>query len=224
MVTGDGSLTLQSPDHREHYHSTYGAVTESRHIFIEAGLKALPSHDDPVRILEVGFGTGLNALLTLAESVNNNFAVAYDALEPFPLEPGIWEGLGYAQMTGNPGLEKAFFQMHRAETDAPAGITSSFNLVKLRSKVETVSLAPGKYHLVYFDPFSPDSQPEIWVPGVFSKMFGTLKPGGILVTYCVKGTVTRGLRDAGFRVEKLPGPPGKRHILRGTKDVGRIDR
>lgn len=215
VSTGDGSDTVFHPLTGEHYHSTFGAVTESMHIFIHHGYHDLPDGIDPLHILEIGFGTGLNALLTFVEAEKQHRSIVYEALEPFPLPQKVVSHLNYPGILTGENLRDVFQHLHACPSGTKEQISPRFSLLKIAEKLEETTFPLHRYHLVYFDAFSPNVQPELWQPVVFQKIFAAMKEGGLLLTYCAKGTVSRGLKEAGFTVEKLPGPPGKRHILRG---------
>lgn len=212
-VTQDGSATLYVPELDEHYHSVKGARTESQHIFIDMGLKA--STAPTPRILEAGFGTGLNALLTLQEAERTERSVHYTGIELYPLAWPEVEALHYSD---DPHLRL----LHEAPWEEEVQLTPTFRLLKLRRDLscwqaddEHPSL---RCDLVYFDAFAPEKQPALWTPEVFRNLYRCLSSGGILTTYCAKGAVRRLLQQTGFRTERLPGPPGgKREILRATK-------
>jgi tRNA U34 5-methylaminomethyl-2-thiouridine-forming methyltransferase MnmC len=216
VVTGDGSHTLLQPRLNEHYHSTFGAIQESRHIFISSGLGRFQDNSE-VAILEVGFGTGLNALLTILEADQRNLKVDYTAIEPQPIDAPVFLQLNYPYKLGLQASLGPFKAIHEAPFLKKTGITKGFSLVKMKGKLEIIKFSPTAFDLVYFDAFSPEVQPELWTDKIFRKLFNALKPGGILVTYSAKGSVTRALKLAGFRIEKLPGPPGKREITRALK-------
>lgn len=216
VITGDGSSTIFNSEIGEHYHSTFGALTESLHVFISNGYNQLPG-TDPVSILEVGFGTGLNALLTLIEAAKQQRMVNYDALEPFPLDPAVIPGLNYPLLTGQPDTNQLFYQMHACPWNVAFPLSPGFLLHKMRIRIEDAVLPDNRYHLVYFDAFSPNVQPELWQNEIFLHLYRSMAKGGDLLTYCAKGTVARSMKENGFIVSKLPGPPGKRHILRGRK-------
>ncbi|MHC1774653.1 MAG: tRNA (5-methylaminomethyl-2-thiouridine)(34)-methyltransferase MnmD [Lentimicrobium sp.] len=214
FITEDGSSTVFSQLTGEHYHSVHGAIQESMHVFIEAGLRQIGISEE-IRILEVGFGTGLNCLLSLAEIAEMQGDAVYHALEPFPLDESITTVLNYCRF---PGLEKygdEFSEMHRF-TDGTVALTSFFQLTRIKLRLEEAGLLPDYFNLVYFDAFSADAQPELWLPEIFKKIRSGLKTGGILVTYAAKGSVRRALQESGFLTERLPGPPGKREMLRAT--------
>lgn len=213
VTTDDGSHTLYVPDLDEHYHSVHGAISESDHIFIKSGLKY--STADPVNIFEVGFGTGLNALLTCNEASAGKRKVLYTSVEKYPLEEETVRSLNYAVLTGNEG--KRWFELiHSCDWGRPVEITENFILHKIHGDIVSEAIG-GFYDLIYFDAFGPEKQPEMWTPEIFMKISGITGPGGILVTYSVKGDVKRALRSNGFAVSLLPGPAGKRHILRAVK-------
>jgi tRNA U34 5-methylaminomethyl-2-thiouridine-forming methyltransferase MnmC len=208
----------------QHYHSTFGAVQESRHIFIETGLLHAMEKFHPgtggeatcLNILEAGFGTGLNALLTQAEAEKHGIRVHYAAIEAFPLDESCWQMLNLPHLIDSDDYSQLFARLHLAPWDHPEEIAPRFTLHKIHGTLETFLPAEGFYDLVYFDAFGPDAQPELWTEQVFRNLAGGLTSGGILVTYSVKGTVVRALQSAGFTTEKLAGPPGKRHILRAV--------
>lgn len=214
QVTADGSQTLFVPELNEHYHSVKGAVTESKHIFISCGLN---SHNaSEVRVLEVGFGTGLNAILTLQEAERQNRHVYYTTLEKFPLPLDIAERLDYPHLTDS-DFSDYFLQLHRAEWNCWVDVTPHFHLRKVETDFTTLQFKE-KYDIVYFDAFAPEKQEEMWSEEIFCRMYDCLDTNGILVTYCAKGIIRRTLQSVGFKVERLPGPPnGKREILRATK-------
>jgi tRNA U34 5-methylaminomethyl-2-thiouridine-forming methyltransferase MnmC len=225
VSTRDGSDTFFHEGLNQHYHSTFGAVQESRYIFIETGfLRAIEKFHPGIgnglmclNILEVGFGTGLNALLTLIEAEKHAIKVHYTAIEAFPLEEDCWRGLNYPHLFGSVDYSKVFAKLHFAKWNGLAEISPNFTLQKIHIKLEAYLPAPGIFDLVYFDAFGPDAQPELWTELIFRNLAGELSSGGILVTYSVKGTVVRALQSAGFQTEKMAGPPGKRHILRAVK-------
>lgn len=213
FLTGDGSHSLLNEALNETYHSRHGAVRESQHVFIESGLNYwLEKHKPPlVSILEVGFGTGLNALLTADEAILKNIKVEYTSLETFPIPPEIWATLNY------PDPHNLFRELHQAKWQDWVDINANFNLLKLQKSLQEVELESHQYDLIYFDAFAPNKQPELWENKMLEKVFGTIKPGGIFITYCAKGQVKRDLKTLGLIVESLPGPPGKREMVRATK-------
>ncbi|MCQ2229473.1 MAG: tRNA (5-methylaminomethyl-2-thiouridine)(34)-methyltransferase MnmD [Bacteroidales bacterium] len=213
QLTDDGSQTLYVPSLDEHYHSVKGALTESLHIFIKSGLhhSAKPSP----RILEIGFGTGLNALLTVAEAIHDR-DIHYTSLERYPLSQAIVSQIDYASLVDK-SISPFFQQLHDAPWNTTIDILPTFHLLKVETDFTTYQFT-NTYDLIYYDAFAPEKQPEMWTQDIFHRMYAILNPGGILVTYCAKGIVRRMLQSAGFTVERLPGPPaGKREILRATK-------
>jgi len=212
ILTEDGSHTLFVPEIDECYHSSHGAIQESRHIFIEAGLKQCAKTD--IRLLEVGFGTGLNALLAFAEAEKTGKRIHYIALEKFPIEPNKALSLNFPELI-SPNLRGIFEKIHLSEWNEPQTISPFFTLEKLETDF-TAYYHTGQYDVIFFDAFSPQKQPEMWTPEQLGKIATHCNPGAILTTYCAKGIVRRALQSAGFTAERLPGPPGKREIFRGT--------
>ncbi len=219
IITKDGSHTIAIPEMQVTYHSHHGAIQESLHVFIMAGLQAIaPRHDSNIRIFEMGFGTGLNALLTLAETEQSQQRIHYTTVEKFPLSITEVAGLNYCQQLNRPDLQTVFEKMHECEWEKEIPVTNRFTLKKCQTNlIELVIQQP--VHLVYFDAFAPTAQPELWTPEIFKLVLGWMEPGGVLVTYCSKGDVRRAMQAAGFRVEKLAGPPGKREMVRATRPV-----
>ena len=223
QITEDGSHTLFSEMAGQTYHSSHGAVQESRHIFISQ-LMAQQStvNGQQLSVLEIGFGTGLNALLTAQWARENGVKVDYTTIELYPLKEEIYRELNYGRLLGD---EELFLQLHEADWDVGVvEVTGNFAIRKCKSDiVEWLRNAQCTMHnaqlfdVVYFDAFSPDAQPELWTEEVFRNVYALMKTGGVLMTYCAKGDVRRAMLAAGFRVEKLQGPPGKRHILRAEK-------
>jgi tRNA U34 5-methylaminomethyl-2-thiouridine-forming methyltransferase MnmC len=214
ILTSDGSHTISLPELNVTYHSIHGAIQESQHVFIEAGLKSLtPPKAGILNIFEVGFGTGLNALLTIIEAEKLQTGIYYETVEQFPLTFSEARSLNYCKELDRDDLQPAFEQLHSCEWEKRTGITKSFSFKKSNSNLLNFE-TPGTFELVFFDAFAPNIQPELWTKDIFEKMFAMLKPGGVLVTYCSKGDVRRAMEAASFIVEKLPGPPGKREIVR----------
>jgi tRNA U34 5-methylaminomethyl-2-thiouridine-forming methyltransferase MnmC len=210
QLTADGSHTLFVPEIDEHYHSVNGAIQESYHVFIRAGLQQLTK--EKVRILEIGFGTGLNAFLTL---LNTDRPVEYYTVESDPLPFEVIRLLNYAKICC-PEKEELFFTLHTTAWNTPVKITELFTLYKIQGDSNTCAL-PENTDLVYFDAFAPDKQPEMWNREIFHRLYESMTEGGILTTYCAKGSVRRMMQEAGYSVERIPGPPGKREMLRAVK-------
>jgi tRNA U34 5-methylaminomethyl-2-thiouridine-forming methyltransferase MnmC len=214
VLTGDNSHTLFHTGVNEHYHSTFGAIQESKHVFIEAGLEQLPIYNDPVRILEIGFGTGLNALLSVKWSLTHNHRIEYTSIEPFPINAEVVRKLNYPELVG---LEQELFMaLHRSGTKW-CEVSTNFRFKLHKEKLQDCSLPVAHYDLVFFDAFSPEAQPEMWTSEVFRQIAQSMKAGGLLTTYSSKGMVKRALIASGFSIEKVPGPPGKWEILRATR-------
>lgn len=217
IQTADGSGTLVSAQHHCTYHSRHGALTESRHVFLETGLReAVKRFGHKLNILEAGFGTGLNALLTLQAARVLQLECWYTALEKYPISPDLLPALDYARASGHSADEELFRRMHETPFNLSAEITDFFVLEKRLIDFREFSDTPYRYHLVYFDAFAPEVQPLLWTADVFSRIAAAMAPEGILVTYSSKGEVRRTLQSCGFRVEKVPGPPGKREIVRAV--------
>jgi tRNA U34 5-methylaminomethyl-2-thiouridine-forming methyltransferase MnmC len=217
FLTDDGSSSILDKGSNESYHSRFGAVQESKVVFLDAGFRPAAAIKPEISILEAGFGTGLNAFLTIVEADKSGTRVSYDAIEPFPLTEQVFSKLNYPEFTGNPSRSGDFISLHQAPPSKPVEITPGFTFTLFKERIEEISLANDRYDLIYFDLFSPDSAPGLWTEVIFRKLFDAMKAGGILVTYCCKGEVKRSLKSAGFLIEKLPGPPGKREILRAQK-------
>ena len=213
IITADGSHTLYVPEMDEHYHSRFGALTESKHIFINAGLASLSQGE--ISVLEVGFGTGLNALLTALHAGREKIRLSYTSLEKYPLDPSLVSGLNYGTLAGEGG-DELFRVIHLAPWNAPMAITEWFTLEKQQTDL-TVEGPSGIYDLIYFDAFGPDKQPEMWSEEVMHRIASATHPGSVFVTYSAKGNLKRMLRSMGFEVEHLPGPPGKRVFTRAVK-------
>ncbi len=218
-ITGDGSHTLYLPELGEHYHSTHGALQESRHVFIQAGLDQVASKKGLIRVLEVGFGTGLNALLTLARAMERGLDVAYETLEPFPLSQAEWEALNLPQLVKNGRYADAFARMHQSADLVNNRIDAGFTFLKHRRTLQEAVLPPNRYHVVYHDAFAPQYQPEMWSVEVFNKLYAAMLPEAVLTTYCAKGSVKRAMKAAGFVVSHPEGPPGKREMTVAVREV-----
>lgn len=214
ITTEDGSHSIFVKDLNEVYHSRHGAVNESRHVFIEAGLK---QRSEFVRILEVGFGTGLNAFLTLQQCLETGLKVDYVSLEPFPIEKEIWQQLNYPEIINMPHGNKMFRKLHECEWERFVEIHPQFRIKKHLSGIFEVELEDNYFDLVYFDAFAPEIAPDLWTLPVFQKIFNAMKRQGVFVTYSAKGDVRRALQNVGLTVERIPGPKGKREMLRAVK-------
>ncbi len=214
--TQDGSNSVFSEKFGVGYHSKYGAIRETRHVFIEAGLfyRAIVKKD--LNVLDMGFGTGLTAFLTFLEAEKLDLRVNYTAVEAYPVGPELTEELGYPASLQAMRHQAVFNEMHRSDWDSPISLTENFVFEKLLSTFESIELSE-QFDVIYYDAFAPATQPELWQTPMMQKMYELLKPGGVLVTYCAKGVFKRTLRSVGFQVEALKGPPGKREMTRGRK-------
>lgn len=211
-ITADGSATIYVPHLDEHYHSVKGALTESLHIFRNCAFLHHSPSPQPLRILEIGFGTGLNAVVT-AMATTKEHKAHYISLELYPVEAQLIEKLNYGEMIDKDLLAA----LHQAQWNAPQVITPTFTLEKLQCDFTKCTL-PTDIDVVYFDAFAPEKQPEMWDENLFKRIYDSMSVGGILTTYCAKGEIRRRLQRVGFVVERLAGPPGgKREILRATK-------
>ncbi|WP_372870331.1 tRNA (5-methylaminomethyl-2-thiouridine)(34)-methyltransferase MnmD [Shewanella sp.] len=227
-VTADGSHTLVNSELDESYHVFKGALTESVYVYIDAGLKALLAHipqGSHIRVLEVGFGTGLNVLLTAQMAKAAGIKVSLTTLEPFPIGNEIVEQLNYAECLArleNFGcqdeLEACLKALHQAPWNATTDV-AGLQLTKIRSKLELQNFASGSFDLVYFDAFAPKKQPELWADDNFRRLYQALAIQGLLVSYCANGQFKRDLKAAGFAVESYPGPMGRRHMTRAWKGL-----
>lgn len=215
ISSADGSDTLFNPELKETYHSQKGALAESMHVFINEGLLKVASSKDVITVLEVGFGTGLNALLTLDFSENQTLKIRYVSLETSPLPSEIYLKLNYPEYY--PGLGKSFELFHTSPWNQEVNMSHFFLLHKVLCPLEEFEGNELQADVIYFDAFAPSRQPNIWSLANLSKCFELMKPGGILVTYCAQGQFKRDLKAAGFEVETLPGPPGKKEMTRGVK-------
>jgi len=213
-VTGDGSKTIFLPELNETYHSSNGAVQESRHIFIENGLD-LVNKKGTIRILEVGFGTGLNALLSASWAEMNNQSIHYTGIEAKPLSPELCFQLDYPRHIGQ-NTEKIYDALIRCDWEKDNQLSTHFSIQKREDKIQDFA-AVEHVDLIYFDAFGPRVQAEMWDITILEKMYQFLNAGGALVTYCAQGQFKRDLKTIGFSLESLPGPPGKREMTIATK-------
>lgn len=215
----DGSHTLYLPELNETYHSIHGAINESKHVFLKMGLNAVDLNT--INILEIGFGTGLNAFLTMLEAIKSEKQKIYfHTLEPYPLEENVYKQLNYPAIISSEH-ESLFLELHQVDWDITHQITPKFSFHKSIKRLENIDL-DATIDIIYFDAFAPNKQPELWKVEALKKCFKALKPGGILVTYCSQGQFKRNLKTVGFKVEKLGGPPGKREMTRGIKPLVQV--
>lgn len=216
ITTKDGSHSLLNEALNETYHSVHGALQESVHVFIKNGLDfVLEQLATPeISILEVGFGTGLNALLTVQRALATSQKITYTSLEAFPVAEEVWSKLNYTDAVG---LKEHFDNLHSAEWNVAVNIFPNVVLHKLNTTLQQVSLPSSSFDLIYFDAFAPSKQPEMWSLSVLEKVVEAMKTGGTFVTYCAKGQFKRDLKFLGLNVTTLPGPPGKKEMVRAIK-------
>jgi tRNA U34 5-methylaminomethyl-2-thiouridine-forming methyltransferase MnmC len=215
IITSDGSSTIHLPEWDEQYHSKHGAIQEAKHVFIKNGLSLFSNKN--ISILEIGFGTGLNSFITFLEAPKLNLEINYVGVEAYPVATEEIEKLNYVSELNATNFKTIFTQMHEQQWEVKNKLTANFLLTKRNqffNKIEDTNV----FNLIYFDAFGARVQPELWTEAIFKIMFNALKSGGILVTYSAKGSVRRAMQSVGFTVEKLPGPPGKREMLRAVKE------
>jgi tRNA U34 5-methylaminomethyl-2-thiouridine-forming methyltransferase MnmC len=215
IITADGSHSIFIPSMDENYHSVHGAIGESMHVFINAGLHQCKHQH--LRIFEVGFGTGLNALLTLIEASKSKISVHYTGIEKYPLTSEEYLTLNYPEIIGE-DYKESFIKMHTCEWGKDEKINNNFIIKKINADLTHYEFDEDCiFDLVYFDAFAPNKQPDLWNTDIYRKIYNNCSEGAILVTYCAKGIVRRELVSAGFTAERLPGPPGKFEMLRAIK-------
>ncbi len=217
ISTDDGSSSVLNTRLNETYHSTHGAIQESQYIFIERGLDfAVQSQKlDQVNILEIGFGTGLNALLSLHYAAANAKNIYFETLEAYPLSESVWKELNYPTKTKD---KSGFRKIHLANWEDVSNLSVHFSILKREGLLQEVLFPETHFDVVFFDAFAPNTQPELWEKEMLKKVVDALKPSGVFITYCAKGQLRRDLVDLGLEVDRLPGPPGKREIIRGIKN------
>lgn len=220
ITTSDGSSSVYSEQFDATYHSIHGAILESQHVFIKSGLhKYLEINPSKkIRIFEMGFGAGLNAFLAFLETKDVGIAVEYTAIELYPLAEEIYAGLNYPELLHHEMNKVDFLKMHECEWNNFCSVSDNFRLKKMNVQLEKM-VPETSYHLIFFDAFAYTAQPELWTTDIFSKLFNSMESGGVFVTYSAKGQVRRNLQAAGFSVERIPGPPRKREMLRAIKPL-----
>lgn len=218
ITTEDGSSSIYHEGLRETYHSFHGAMRESVHVFIKAGLHhwLAQNSGEPVSILEVGMGTGLNVILTIKAQLEIGFPVHYTTLEPYPLPEKVLQAVNYKALLNHQVLSELFDRIHELPWEEEVSASLEFTLEKLQATLQAFDTR-RTYNLVYFDAFAPNKQPELWEPQWLHKVYRLMKPGAVLTTYCAKGQFKRDLKAVGFEVESLPGPPGKMEMVRATR-------
>lgn len=221
ILTSDGSSTIYLPEWNEHYHSKHGAIQEANYVYLDKGLhfyisEQLQNENNEVNVLEMGFGTGLNAYLTLLYAEKHKIIINYTAIEAFPVLATSIQKLNYTALLHQTENSSLFQQLHDCEWESFQAITPYFNLKKQHKTFHQLTVS-NVFNVVYFDAFGPRVQPELWTATLFNKMYNALKIKGVLTTYCAQGNARRAMMQEGFTVTKLVGPPGKRHMLRALK-------
>lgn len=215
IFTKDGSSSLYIPELNETYHSRFGAIQEAKHVFIKNGLSLCT--DKVISVLEIGFGTGLNAFITYLETLKSNQNINYVALEAYPVEQELVSQLNYVSQLNALDYQTIFNEMHQSSWEVENQISANFNLTKKQQKFEDIT-DQNTFNLIYFDAFGFDVQPELWNEVMFQNMYQALQFKGVLVTYACRSSIKKAMLSAGFTVEKLPGAPGKREMLRAIKN------
>ncbi|MFH6602034.1 tRNA (5-methylaminomethyl-2-thiouridine)(34)-methyltransferase MnmD [Maribacter algicola] len=216
ITTADGSHTIHLSEWDEHYHSKHGAIQEAYHVFIKNGLSLFKNRE--ISILEIGFGTGLNAFITCLEAPKIELKVRYTGVEKYPVTPDEVKVLNYLDELKAGRFKERFQSMHDSAWEKDVSICDTFQLHKIQKDFSDLDF-DDTFDLIYFDAFGARVQPELWTETIFARMFKALKNNGVLVTYAAKGSVRRAMQQVGFNVERLPGPPGKREMLRAVKRV-----
>ena len=227
IITADGSSTIHIPEWDEQYHSKHGAIQEAYHVFIMHGLYHFISSEgvsesyktvSEVSILEIGFGTGLNTFITLLETEKLKSNIDYTGVEGYPVLADEINALNYTQTLNAGNRAKLFKTIHNVSWEEKHQICDGFTLIKRKQFFSEIDDTEA-YNIIYFDAFGARVQPELWTESIFKIMYKALKTNGVLVTYSAKGSVRRAMQAVGFTVERLPGPPGKREMLRACKEA-----
>ena len=211
ISTGDGSSSLFVEELNETYHSIHGAIQESEHVFLKEGLDQLES--DSISVLEVGMGTGLNVLLSCRYALQREKTINFTTIEPFPIPENLIPEINYPELIDDSSARSWFNQIHASQADSLTQIHDYFSLIKVLKKAEEFQ-SEQKFDIIFYDAFGPHAQPELWTYNCMKKCNNLMNLGGVLVTYCAQGQFKRNLREAGFEVTRLPGPPGKREMTR----------
>ena len=218
FITDDGSHSIYSEKFGVSYHSKYGAIEETQHVFINAALKFKAVIQQYISILEIGFGTGLNAFATFSEAKKSDLIIKYTAVEAYPISIQQAEQLNNSDLIESKENADLFLKLHQQPWNIPFQLNDQFTIEKVLKKFQEIEYK-NQFDIIYFDAFAPNAQPELWSDEMLAKMFEALLPEGILVTYCAKGEVKRSLKRVGFTIESLPGPTGKREMTRAVKIV-----
>jgi len=218
MITKDGSTTIHIPEWNEQYHSTHGAIQEAKHVYLKHGLAFFYTSkgykkQEPISILEIGFGTGLNAFLTAIKAEELNLNCNYVGIEGFPVSNEELKALNFTETLKK---DAVFSAIHDCKWEKSCEVSKHFNLKKEQKQFVNITDV-NKFDVIYFDAFGPRVQPELWTEAIFEIMYKAMKPNGVLVTYCAQGHARRAMISVGFTVDRVEGPPGKRHMLRAVK-------
>lgn len=217
--TKDNSKTLLIPNLNETYHSTHGAMTEALHIYIKNGINQFKLSKNKINIFEMGFGTGLNAILTYQYAIENNLEIDYKTIEKYPISIKEINALSYTSQPDLNQFKETYNDMHQAKDKITKTLSSSFLFTKYHDDIKNLELPNNTFNIIYFDAFAPQHQPDLWTEEVLLKMYDSLKPNGFLITYCAQGQFKRTLKSIGFTIEGLDGPPGKREITKAIKPI-----
>ncbi len=217
ILTKDGSPTIYLPDLNEHYHSTHGAIQEAEHVFILNGLNEF-INQEKITIIEIGFGSGLNALLTAISCYKKEKGtIHYTGIEAFPLTDLEQSKMNYGQLLFSPSSNEIQEKINQSPWNEAHEIHPKFEIIKIKSKIEEIDLPSDHFDIVFYDAFGPSAQANMWTIEIFTQLFNSLKENGLFVTYCAKGQVKRDLKAVGFSIESRPGPPGKREMTLAWK-------
>ena len=214
IITEDGSTSIHLPDWNENYHSKHGAIQEAKHVFIKNGLSLF--EDKSIAVLEIGFGTGLNAIITFLEAKNLNQNIDYHAIEAYPVAEEEIKLMNYMKLLEASDFQNVFDTMHGSPWEQKLKLSEDFSITKRKQFFNDIE-DETYFDLIYFDAFGYRVQPDLWSTTIFQKMYNALKPNGVLVTYAARGVVKRSMIEVGFTVEKLAGPPGKREMFRASR-------
>ncbi len=220
IKTADGSHSLFLKELNEHYHSVHGAIQESKHVYIDAGLNFFKKHQQSIssiNILEIGMGTGLNVLLTFLENTHHRYKINYLTIEPFPLDKSFFGELNYIEQLNADEHKNVFQLIHESEWEKEIQLNENFKFKKINNQLQNILFEKEQFDVVYFDAFAPEKQAEMWTTTIFQKLVDATNINGVLVTYCAKGEVKRTLKKVGFEIEAIKGPPGKREMIRAKK-------
>ncbi len=215
VETSDGSKTIRIIDLDENYHSSHGALQEALHVFIKNGLLEFKDKSQ-ISIFEMGFGTGLNSFLSAIKAKELQLKIEYSGVEAYPVSEEEIKALGYANLIGDENV-RLYEKLHTSSWEEMNTISEFFTLKKIKNELQKLVFEDESFDIIYYDAFGPRAQDEMWSVDLFQKMYNSLKNGGFLVTYCAKGQVKRNMKEVGFKIEPLPGPPGKREMTRAWK-------